>query len=63
MMSSLTCEEEDIRICDFCSIDTDVVRRVVIDNDYNRMGTKAMYACIECSEKKDRERLGTNGLL
>ena len=62
MMSSPICEEEDIHICDFCSIETSVVRRVVIDNDYNRIGTKAMYACIECSEKKDRERLGTNGL-
>ena len=62
MMSSQVCCEDDIRICDFCSIDTDVVRRVVIDNDYNRIGTKAMYACIECSEKKDRERLESNGL-
>ncbi len=62
MMSSQSCEEEDIRICDFCSIETDVVRRIVIDNDYNRIGTKAMYACVECSEKKDRERLESNGL-
>ena len=62
MMSSQSCEVEDIHTCDFCSSETDVVRRIVIDNDYNRMGTKAMYACIECSEKKDRERLATNGL-
>ena len=55
-------DETSIRTCDFCSIETDVVRRIVIDNDYNRMGTKAMYACIECSEKKDRERLEKNGL-
>ena len=48
--------------CDFCSIEADIVRRIVIDNDYNRMGTKAMYACIECSERKDRERLEKNGL-
>ena len=61
-MSSTICEVRDIRTCDFCSIETDVVRRIVIDNDYNRMGTKAMYACIECSEKKDRERLEKNGL-
>ena len=60
--SQMSCEEEDIHICDFCSIETSVVRRVVIDNDYNRIGTKAMYACIECSEKKDRERLESNGL-
>ena len=55
-------DEIPIHACDFCSIETDIVRRIVIDNDYNRMGTKAMYACIECSEKKDRERLETNGL-
>ena len=55
-------DETSIHTCDFCSTETDVVRRIVIDNDYNRMGTKAMYACIECSEKKDRERLEKNGL-
>ena len=60
-MSSLV-DEMPVYVCDFCDIETDVVRRIVIDNDYNRMGTKAMYACIECSEKKDRERLRENGL-
>ena len=60
-MSSLV-DEMPVYVCDFCEIKTDVVRRIVIDNDYNRMGARAMYACIDCSEKKDRERLGDNGL-
>jgi hypothetical protein len=45
--------------CDFCGVESDEVKRVVLDLDYDRLSVKheKMYACPPCSEKKDEERL------
>ena len=44
--------------CDFCGKTTEAVRRVALDTDYDRLQRphKEQYACVDCSEKKDRER-------
>ncbi len=44
--------------CDFCGAESDRVIRVVLDRDYDRLTVRhvKMYACPECSAKKDRER-------
>jgi len=44
--------------CDFCGVETDFVVRVAIDKDYDRLTVRheKRYACIVCSEKKERER-------
>ena len=44
-------------ICDFCGFEVSIVRRVVLDGDYDRMMNKALYACVDCSEQKEKERL------
>lgn len=46
--------------CDFCKAVVPSVRRVALDRDYERLGTRhqEQYACEACSEKKERERLG-----
>ena len=33
-------------------------RSIFIDGEYERVKSKALYACEECSEEKDRQRLG-----
>ena len=50
--------EEPLR-CDFCGEPSDSVRRVALDADYDRLGTRhtPRYACPRCSERKERERL------
>jgi hypothetical protein len=46
--------------CDFCGDMVPSVRRVALDQGYERLQTphKERYACPSCSEKKERERLG-----
>lgn len=47
-------------VCDFCGERVPSVRRVALDQGYERLQTphKERYACAACSEKKERERLG-----
>ncbi len=44
--------------CDFCGKASEAVRRVALDEGYDRLQHphQERYACPECSEKKDRER-------
>jgi ribosomal protein L37AE/L43A len=46
--------------CDFCRAQVARVRRVALDGDYDRLQTPHMvrYACPECSQRKELERLG-----
>jgi hypothetical protein len=46
--------------CDFCGALVARVRRVALDRDYDRLQAPhlARYACPECSQRKERERLG-----
>jgi hypothetical protein len=53
--------EEVIEItCDFCGQPAENVRRVALDGAYERLRTPhpEQYACRECSESKERRRLG-----
>jgi len=45
--------------CDFCGKPSDHVVRVALDRGYDRLTVKhsKMYACPECSKKKEDERL------
>ena len=47
-------------VCDFCGQQVATVRRVALDREYERLRTphREQYACDECSEKKERRRLG-----
>jgi hypothetical protein len=47
-------------VCDFCGERVPSVRRIALDQGYERLQTphKERYACPACSEKKERERLG-----
>jgi hypothetical protein len=49
--------EEGLR-CDFCGASVPRVRRVALDRDYERLRSphRALYACPECSERKERAR-------
>jgi hypothetical protein len=40
-----------------------VVRRVALDQDYDRLQTphRELYACDPCSERKEQRRLGLEG--
>lgn len=46
--------------CDFCREPVASVRRVALDGEYERLRTPhaVQYACSDCFEKKDRQRLG-----
>ncbi len=46
--------------CDFCGASVTRVRRIALDRDYDRLQQPHLvrYACPECSERKERERLG-----
>jgi hypothetical protein len=46
--------------CDFCRESAQSVRRIALDQDYDRLQTphRELYACSKCSEKKERSRLG-----
>ena len=43
---------------DFCGREVEVVARVALDRDYDRLTVRheKRYACPECSVKKERER-------
>ena len=47
-------------VCDFCGEEVSHVRRVALDEDYDRMQTahRVQYACDLCSRKKEDQRLG-----
>jgi len=51
--------EPELR-CDFCGAAVSRVRRIALDRDYDRLQTPhaVRYACPECSQRKERERLG-----
>ena len=46
--------------CDFCGQEVSSVRRVALDQDYDRLQTphRELYACPSCSERKERSRRG-----
>ena len=46
--------------CDFCGQPAQSVRRIALDGAYERLRTPhpEQYACLECSESKERRRLG-----
>lgn len=46
--------------CDFCGEQVTSVRRVALDQDYDRLQTphQERYACPSCSERKERARQG-----
>jgi len=46
--------------CDFCGAEAPRVRRVALDRDYDRLQQPhaVRYACPECSQRKELERLG-----
>jgi hypothetical protein len=46
--------------CDFCGATVPRVRRVALDGDYERLRTphRPLYACPECSERKESARRG-----
>jgi hypothetical protein len=46
--------------CDFCGETVASVRRVALDQDYDRLQTphRELYACPTCSERKEKSRRG-----
>jgi hypothetical protein len=46
--------------CDFCGETAVRVRRIALDQGYERLQTphRARYACERCSQQKERRRLG-----
>jgi hypothetical protein len=44
--------------CDFCGAETERVRRVALDQGYDRLGQRHVvrYACEKCSERKEQAR-------
>jgi hypothetical protein len=46
--------------CDFCGAEATNVRRVALDQDYDRLQKphRELYACPSCSERKERSRRG-----
>jgi len=44
--------------CDFCGATVPRVRRIALDGEYERLRTphRPMYACPECSERKESAR-------
>ncbi|MEE9278787.1 MAG: hypothetical protein V3V67_01300 [Myxococcota bacterium] len=47
--------------CDFCGRRTSHVRRVALDQGYDRLGRRhaVRYACAECSRQKEAQRVRT----
>ena len=52
--------EARIPVCDFCGQPSPTVRRVALDDGYERLATphRELYACPTCSRDKERRRLG-----
>lgn len=57
--SSLSYEDVGRR-CDFCGDVVTSVRRVALDQEYDRLqkAHQEQYSCADCFEKKEQERLG-----
>ncbi len=53
-------ESEEALHCDFCGEEVLSVRRVALDEGYERLRTphKEQFACASCSAQKDQERRG-----
>ena len=53
-------EGQERLVCDFCGHEVPRVRRVALDEDYDRLRTphRVQYACDRCSRKKEDQRLG-----
>ena len=51
---------EAVLRCDFCGAEVPRVQRVALDRDYDRLQQPhaVRYACPECSQRKELERLG-----
>lgn len=47
--------------CDTCEREAREVRRVVVDQGYDRSLAKAVYNCPECYAKKEARRSGPSG--
>jgi len=47
--------------CDFCGRSVPRVRRVALDDGYDRLQVRHVerYACPDCSAKKERQRTGS----
>lgn len=58
MTSEAASTREDFPRCDFCGESSPQVRRVALDEGYDRLNQKhrIQYACPACSETKERER-------
>ncbi len=58
-MSEIDAEEQVMR-CDFCGEEARSVRRIALDGEYDRLRKphEVRYACSDCSERKERQRLG-----
>ena len=50
------------RRCDFCGDVVSSVRRVALDQEYDRLqkAHREQYSCAPCFEKKEEERMGMN---
>lgn len=48
------------RQCDFCGDIVNSVRRVALDEDYDRLqkAHREQYSCSDCFEKKEQDRIG-----
>lgn len=48
------------QLCDFCGDTVSSVRRVALDQDYDRLlkTHRERFSCADCFEKKEQERLG-----
>jgi hypothetical protein len=46
--------------CDFCGAESERVRRVALDQGYDRLSQRHVvrYACEQCSKRKDASRAG-----
>jgi len=49
--------------CDLCGKEVETVRRVAVDKGYDRLTKmhKKLYACSDCSEKKEKDRKAKGG--
>jgi hypothetical protein len=47
--------------CDTCKKESEVVMRVAVAKDYDRMLARPLYNCPECYEKKEQEKKSSPG--
>ena len=55
-----TNQEESGKRCDFCGVRVHSVRRVALDQEYDRLqkAHQEQYSCAACFEDKEKQRLG-----